>query len=72
MSSEIYAAKTKLLSTVPGVGPTMAALFLLEVGEIKRFNGFDRLNNMVGFYPGSNSSGDKDIDTASASANTNS
>ena len=63
MSSEKYAAKTKLLSTVPGVGPTMAALFLLEVGEIKRFKGFDRLNNMVGFYPGSNSSGDKDIDT---------
>ena len=63
MSSKKYAAKTKLLSSVPGVGPTMASLFLLEVGEIKRFKGFDRLNNMVGFYPGSNSSADKDKDT---------
>jgi transposase len=63
MSSEKYAAKSKLLRTVPGVGPTMATLFLLEVGDIKRFKVFDQLNNLIGFYPGSNSSGDRDIDT---------
>ncbi len=63
MSSKKYAAKSKLLKSVPGVGPAMSTLFLLEVGDIKRFKGFDALNNMVGFYPGSNSTGDKDIDT---------
>ena len=63
MSSEKYAAKTKLLRSVVGIEPKVATLFLLEVGDIRRFKGFDRLNNMVGFYPGSNSSGDKDIDT---------
>jgi transposase len=63
MSSEKYAAKSKLLRSVVGIGPKVSALFLLEVGDIKRFKEFDRLNNLVGFYPGSNSSGDKDIDT---------
>src|SRR4051812_47658325 len=63
MSSEKYAAKSKLLRSVPGVGPTMSTLFLLEVGDIKRFKGFDQLNNLIGFYPGSNSSGETDIDT---------
>jgi transposase len=63
MISEKYAAKSKLLRSVPGVGPTMSTLFLLEIGDIRRFKGFDRLNNLVGFYPGSNSSGDKDINT---------
>jgi transposase len=63
MRSEKYAAKSKLLRSVPGVGPTMSTLFLLEVGDIKRFKGFDQLNNLIGFYPGSNSSGEKDIDT---------
>jgi transposase len=63
MSSEKYAAKTKLLRSVVGVGPIVSTLFLLEVGDIKRFKGFDPLNNLIGFYPGSNSTGDKDIDT---------
>jgi transposase len=63
MSSQKYAAKAKLLRSVPGVGPTMSTLFLLEVGDIKRFKGFDQLNNLIGFYPGSNSTGNKDIDT---------
>jgi transposase len=63
MRSEKYAAKVKLLRSVVGVGPTMSTLFLLEIGDIRRFKGFDRLNNLVGFYPGSNSTGDKDINT---------
>src|SRR4028119_941486 len=63
MRSEKYAAKVKLLRSVVGVGPTMSTLFLLEVGDIRRFKGFDPLNNLVGFYPGSNSTGDKDINT---------
>lgn len=63
MSSEKYAAKAKLLRSVVGIGPKVSTLFLLEVGDVRRFKGFDPLNNMIGFYPGSNSSGDKDIDT---------
>lgn len=63
MGSEKYAAKEKLLRSVVGIGPKVAALFLLEVGDVGRFKGFDPLNNLIGFYPGSNSSGEKDIDT---------
>ena len=29
--------KVKLAMSVPGIGPTTAMLFLLEVGDIKRF-----------------------------------
>lgn len=63
MSSEKYAQKSRRLMTVPGVGPVTSNLFLLEVGDIRRFKGFDQLNNAVGFYPGSNSSGEKSQDT---------
>jgi transposase len=63
MSSEKYATKSKLLRSVVGIGPKVCTLFILEVGDIKRFKGFDQLNNFIGFYPGSNSSGEKDIDT---------
>jgi transposase len=63
MKTDRYGANSNLLTTVPGVGPKLSTLFLLEVGDIKRFKGFDRLNSLVGFYPGSNSSGDKDVDT---------
>lgn len=63
MSSEKYAAKAKLLRSVVGIGPKVSTLFLLEVGDIRGFKGFDTLNNLIGFYPGSNSSGEKDIDT---------
>jgi transposase len=63
MKTDRYASKAKLLTGVPGVGPQLSTLFLLEVGDIKRFKGFDELNNFIGFYPGSNSSGEKDIDT---------
>jgi transposase len=63
MKSDKYKAKAKLLTSIPGIGPTLSTLFLLEAGDIKRFRGFDALNNFIGFYPGSNSSGDKDIDT---------
>jgi transposase len=63
MSSEKYASKSKRLTSVPGVGPVTSNLFLLEVGDIKRFKSFDQLNNAVGFYPGSNSSGERNRDT---------
>jgi transposase len=63
MKSDKYGAKSKLLTSIPGVGPTLSTLFLLEIGDIRRFKGFDPLNNMVGLYPGSNNTGYKNIDT---------
>jgi transposase len=63
MGSEKYVGKAKLLRSVVGIGPQVSTLFLLEVGDIKRFDGFDPLNSLIGFYPGSNSSGDKNIAT---------
>lgn len=63
MNSNKYKAKTKLLRSIPGIGPTTSSLFLLEVGDVKRFKNFDALNSFIGFYPGSNSSGERGIDT---------
>lgn len=57
-----YASKVKLATSVPGIGPTAAMTFLLEVGDIHRFKGFDPLNDFVGFCPDTNSSGDTDRD----------
>lgn len=63
MWSEDYKHKSELLRTIPGVGPLTAMLFLLEVGEVKRFKTFDALNRFVGFCPDSNSSGETEKHT---------
>jgi transposase len=63
MRTNKYEGKQKLLRSVVGIGPLTSTLFLLEVGDMNRFKNFDKLNNLIGFYPGSNSSGEKDIDT---------
>jgi transposase len=55
--------KAKLLMTAPGIGRTTAMLFLLEVGDIRRFGPFDKLNDFIGFCPDTNSSGDTERDT---------
>jgi transposase len=55
-----YQSQAKLATSVPGIGPTTAMLFLLEVGDIKRFKGFDALNDFVGFCPDTASSGETD------------
>jgi transposase len=52
----------ELLVSTPGVGITTAMLFLLEIGDIKRFGTFDSLNDFVGFCPDTNSSGDTEHD----------
>src|SRR3954469_10945034 len=46
-----YEQKTTLPISTPGIGRTLAMLFVLEIGDINRFNGFDPLNDMVGFCP---------------------
>ena len=58
-----YSENLDVLQSTPGIGPTTGMLFLMEIGDIRRFRTFDQLNNFVGFYPGSNSSGEKQQDT---------
>ena len=58
-----YSENLDVLRATPGIGPTTGMLFLMEIGDIRRFRTFDQLNSFVGFYPGSNSSGEKDKDT---------
>jgi transposase len=58
-----YDEQSKLLMSAPGVGRTTAMLFLLEIGDIKRFGPFDKLNDFVGFCPDTDSSGDTEHDT---------
>lgn len=53
-----YEQQAALAMSVPGIGPTTAMLFLLEVGDINRFHGFDALNDFIGFCPDTDSSGD--------------
>jgi len=55
-----YASKVKLVTSVPGIGPTTAMLYLLEVGDVHRFKGFDALNDFIGFCPDKDSSGETD------------
>jgi transposase len=63
MNSEKYNSQSKLLVSVPGVGSIISALFLLEIGDIRRFPSFDQLNDFVGFCPDTDSSGDTQRDT---------
>ena len=60
LSKGKYATKVKLATSVPGIGQTTAMMFLLEVGDINRFKGFDPLNDYIGFCPDTDSSGETD------------
>jgi transposase len=62
MNSKKYKEQSDLLISVPGVGPIISALFLLEIGDIRRFGCFDRLNDFVGFCPDTDSSGETERD----------
>src|SRR5882672_2307527 len=63
MRSKKYIDESKLLISVPGVGPIISALFLLEIGDVRRFPSFDQLNDFVGFCPDTDSSGETERDT---------
>jgi transposase len=52
-----YESQAKLAMSVPGIGHTTAMMFLLEIGDINRFKGFDTLNDFIGFCPDTASSG---------------
>ena len=52
----IIATKTPLL-TVPGIGPTLAAIILAEIGDIHRFSSPDNLLAFAGMDPSTYQSG---------------
>jgi len=47
------------LQTIPGVGPSIAAALLAEIGDIGRFADFDQLLAFAGVHPAERSSGRK-------------
>ena len=47
------------LQTIPGVGPSIAATLLAEIGDINRFADFDQLLAYAGVHPAERSSGRK-------------
>ncbi len=47
------------LQTIPGVGPSIAAALLAEIGDIDRFTDFDQLLAFAGVHPAERSSGRK-------------
>lgn len=47
------------LRTIPGVGPSIAATLIAEVGDIARFTDFDQLLAYAGVHPAERSSGRK-------------
>jgi transposase len=51
MLGEEFLKNHQLLRSIPGVGPLLTTLFLLEVGDVSRFKSFDGLNRFVGFCP---------------------
>ena len=63
MWSEAFSQKSRLLRSIAGVGPLTSMLFLLEIGDVRRFKSFDALNRFVGFCPDSHSSGERQKNT---------
>jgi transposase len=62
MKGQKYNDNVQLLKSVSGIGPVTSALFLLEIGDVRRFS-FNQLNNYVGFCPDTDSSGETERDT---------
>jgi transposase len=58
MRSQDFAAEGSILRSIAGVGPLTSMLFLLEVGDVRRFRSFDALNRFIGFCPDAHSSGE--------------
>lgn len=50
------------LQTIPGVGPSLAATFIAEIGDIWRFDDFDQLAAYAGVHPKEFSSGRRGSD----------
>jgi len=58
---DTYRNNYKLLISIPGVGIMTAITFLVQIGDIKRFNRLDELCNYIGLVPKMYGSGEKMI-----------
>ena len=59
VASLLDGALARRLRTIPGVGPSIAATLLAEIGDIERFTDFDQLLAYAGVHPAERSSGKK-------------
>lgn len=57
--SESYKANFALISSIPGFGSITGMSFLVQIGDIIRFENLDKLNYYVGLVPKMNGSGDR-------------
>ena len=60
MREQRYKTNYYLLRSIPGIGPLTAASLLVEIGDVKRFETFYRLNSFVGLLPMEHSSGESE------------
>jgi transposase len=58
-NSEEYREEYQNLISIPGIGPTAAITFLLQIGDIRRFQNMDKLCSYVGLMPSMYGSGDR-------------
>jgi transposase len=54
-----YKHNFNLLISIPGIGLITAMMFLVQVGDIRRFESLDELCNYIGLVPSMHGSGDK-------------
>ncbi|MGE5420545.1 MAG: IS110 family transposase [Chloroflexota bacterium] len=57
--SEAYKHNFNLLISIPGIGIITAMMFLVQVGDIRRFKSLDDLCNYIGLVPSMHGSGEK-------------
>ncbi len=57
--TETYRHNFNLLIGIPGVGIITSMMFLVQIGDIKRFESLDDLCNYIGLVPSMHGSGDK-------------
>ena len=57
--TENYRNNFKLLISMPGVGLITAMMFLVQIGDIRRFESLDDLCNYIGLVPSMHGSGEK-------------
>ena len=58
--TEKYHSRFNLLTSIPGIGPTISMLLLTEIENISRFKNLDHLCSFIGLIPSTNSSGEND------------
>jgi len=57
--SEAYKKNFDLLISIPGVGVITSMMFLVQIGDMRRFKDLDNLCNYIGLVPSMHGSGDR-------------